>query len=135
MLAIRAIGIWFGIFAFAFVNGALREVGIKPLVGEPWAHWLSALTGILIFSAYVWSVWGYLGVKTRTQAVAVGVSWFVLTTLVETFLLNRMVSHMTWEQVLQTYNVFRGELWPLVLIWIGLIPVVFLRLKTRKAAR
>lgn len=120
----RALLLWLGLFALAFVNGALREIGIKRVIGEPTAHQLSALTAFLIFSAYGWAVWPKTRIVTTADAWWVGALWLVLTILTETSVLNRWTSHLSWDQILQTYNLGRGELWPLVLVWVGLLPVV-----------
>lgn len=120
----RTLLLWLGLFALAFVNGALREVGIKRVIGEPTAHHLSALTAFLIFSAYGGAVWNKTRIVTTADALWVGGLWFMLTILTETFVLNRWTSHLSWDQILQTYNLARGELWPLVLVWVGLLPVV-----------
>jgi len=120
----RSTLVWFGLFALAFFNGALREVGIRRFLEEPFAHHLSAVTAVLLFTAYISAIWRKTKILSRTQAVWVGWYWFTLTILTETFLLNRWVSKLTWEQILQTYNLAQGELWPLVLLWIAALPVV-----------
>jgi hypothetical protein len=121
--------IWLGLFVLAFANGAIREVGIKKFIGEPWAHHLSALTAFLIFGSYVWFLWGKTKITATEEAVWVGAFWFFLTVLTETFVLNRWVSKLSWEQILQSYNLARGELWPLVLVWVGLLPIIVQKIK------
>ena len=125
----RSLIIWLGLFVLAFANGAIREVGIKRLIEEPWAHHLSALTAFVIFGGYVSLIWDKTRIVEFREAMWVGTLWFVLTVLTETLVLNRWVSKLSWDQILQTYNLARGELWPLVLIWIGLLPVLILKLK------
>jgi hypothetical protein len=125
----RAFLTWLGLFVLAFANGALREVVIKMWIEEPWAHHLSALTAFVIFGAYVSGLWSKTGIKTTSQAFAVGAFWFVLTVLTETFVLNRWMSGLSWERILQGYDLSRGELWPIVLLWVGLLPAVVKALK------
>jgi hypothetical protein len=48
----------------------------------------------------------------------------VLTVVIETLLINKLMSKLTWKQILMTYDIRKGELWGLVLIWIGLMPMV-----------
>lgn len=116
--------IWLGLFTLGFVNGAIREVGIKRLVSEPYAHHLSVLTAIVIFTSYVFWIWQQTGIRSTQEAFMIGLYWLVLTVLTETFVLNRWMSKLSWEQILQSYNLTRGELWPLVVLWIGLLPLV-----------
>ena len=126
----RALLIWLGLFAIGFANGTLRELLIKKFIQEPWAHHLSALTAALFFAAYIWGIWQKTMIVNATQAATIGALWFVLTILTETFVLNRWISGLSWNQILQTYNVASGELWPLVLIWIGVLPVIVFYLRS-----
>ena len=73
--------------------------------------------------------WSRTNISTTMEACIVGVYWFVLTVLAEIFLINRLMSKMTWKQILHTYDVISGEFWGLVLIWIGVLPVVISWLK------
>ncbi|HLE01794.1 MAG TPA: hypothetical protein VJB59_16150 [Bdellovibrionota bacterium] len=127
-ITVRAALAWLGLFVLAFVNGAIRELGMKTAlgIGEPLAHQLSSLTGIALWTAFVLLVWSKLRINSFKKAILVGAGWFVATVLVETFVINR---NLSWNEVLQTYNVAAGEFWGLVLIWIGLMPVVIYRVK------
>lgn len=119
--------IWFGFFVLAFVNGALREFGIKKFVDEPWAHHLSAFSGIFLFFIYLLFVWEKTKIETIGQAVAVGSYWFVLTVFAETFIVGRLIGKQSWDEIFSAYNIFQGNLWPLVLAWVGVMPIVFLK--------
>jgi len=33
---------------------------------------------------------------------------------------------LTWEQILRTYDVTRGDLWALILVWVAVLPLVLL---------
>ena len=120
-LLVRAIYVWLGLFALAFVNGALREVGMKKIFGvvEPLAHQLSCLTGIALWTIFVLIVWRRLDIRNMKEAFLIGLSWFIATAFFETFVLNRS---LTWTQIFHTYDVAAGEYWGLVLLWIGLMP-------------
>jgi hypothetical protein len=131
-LPVRAFAVWLGLFAAAFANGALREVIIKQFLSEPGAHQISAATGGAMMTLVVWLAWRWLAIPSPRAAAAVGLVWFILTALTETFLLNRWTSGLSWEQIAKTYDLWAGELWPLVLLWIGILPnVIFSILKTR----
>ena len=113
---------WFGLFALAFFNGALREFGLKKGLGmtELSAHQLSCLSGVILMTSFVWQIWRKLNIARLEQAVWVGIAWFFATAVFETFVLNRK---MSWSQIFHTYNVTAGELWGLVLLWIGSLPI------------
>jgi hypothetical protein len=123
---IRAFFAWLGLFCLAFLNGALREGVIKRFLAEPWAHHLSALTAIGLFTIFVYLGWDKLRVFRRQQAVLVGLLWLALTVLTETFLLNRAMGKLTWREIAESYDVTRGHLWPLVLLWIAWLPLAML---------
>ena len=38
-----------------------------------------------------------------------------------------LMSKLTWEQILRTYDVTQGDLWALVLVWVAVLPLVVLR--------
>ena len=128
MELLRVTIVWFGFFALAFVNGALREIGIKRLVDEPWAHHLSVFTGISIFTAYLFLVWERTKIDSFRAASAVGVYWVVLTFFAETVLIGRLMSRADWSTIFQAYDL-RKSLWPLVLVWVGLLPAFVLWLR------
>lgn len=125
----RAVLMWLGLFGLAFVNGALREVVFVPIFHEPLAHQLSAATALALFTAVVWGFWNRLGIHSYADGLLVGGFWFVLTILVETFLLNRWMGKLSWQQIGRSYDLTRGELWPLVLIGLALLPLVVRRYK------
>jgi hypothetical protein len=121
--------IWLGLFVFGFVNGTLREVGIKRLITEPYAHHLSVVTAIVIFSLYMWGIWNRTRIHTPAEALGIGVYWFILTAITEIFILNRWIAKLSWDEILETYNLAHAQLWPLVLIWIGILPWLMRRWK------
>ena len=127
----RAVIVWFALFVSAFLNGALREILIKNIIGvqEPLAHQLSCLTGAILWTSVVWLAWRFLGIATVRDAAMVGAEWFVATLLTETFLINRLMSKLSWSQIFQTYNVMQGEYWGLVLVYIGLLPIILFLLR------
>jgi hypothetical protein len=116
--------VWCGLFVLAFANGTIRELGIKRWVEEPWAHHLSALTAIAIFSIYVRLIWKRTGISTLANAIRVGALWLALTVLTETLVLNRWMAKLSWRQILESYDVTQGHLWPLVLLWVAALPVI-----------
>lgn len=130
---VRAIWAWFGLLILAFANGAIREVGMKKLIGirEPLAHQLSCLTGVILWTIFTVLIWNSLKINSTKKSVVVGVGWLAATALFETFVLNR---HLTWPEILNTYNLFRGEFWGLVLLWIGLMPIIIYRIKNKKSS-
>lgn len=115
---------WLVLLAIGFANGTLRELALNQLMGEPAARIVSVLTAILLMTAAVWAMWPWLGLRRFSHAVRTGAFWLVLTAAFEAFVLNRWLRRMSWSEILASYNVAAGELWPLVLLWIAVLPAV-----------
>jgi len=48
MLILRNTLIWSGFLGLAFLNGAIRELGVKKFISEPWTHYISGLTADVV---------------------------------------------------------------------------------------
>ena len=119
---------WIPMVILAILNGALREFGYKPLVGDLAAHQLSTLTLIIITFAYFWflnTLWRITDTKT---AAAIGAIWFSLTVLFE-FVFGHYVMGHPWARLFADYNLLKGRIWSIVLIWIAVLPYVVYKFK------
>lgn len=114
---------WLPMVVLAVLNGTLREFTYGKAMSELHAHQLSSVTLILIFAAYVWLLSSRWPLYTPGQAIVVGLIWLVLTVLFE-FGMGCYISHQSWEQLLQAYNIFAGNLWPLVLVAVAVLPAL-----------
>lgn len=108
---------------FAILNGALRDFAYGRAMSELHAHQLSTASLILILGAYVWFLGSRWPLRSLGQAGFVGAAWLVLTVLFE-FGMGRYVSHESWEQLLQAYNVFAGNFWVLVPLAVAVLPAL-----------
>jgi len=124
---LRSSLIWCGFFVLAFINGALREIGLKKIIHEPWAHHLSALTAIILFGIYLHFVFDKTLITKTREAVLIGLYWLVLTVLAETFIVGRLIGKQSYEQIFSNYNILAGNLWPIVLLFVAISPLLFLR--------
>ena len=119
---------WVPMVILAILNGTLRELGYKPLVGDLIAHQLSTLTLIIITFAYFWflnTLWRITDTKT---AAAIGAIWFSLTVLFE-FVFGHYVMGHPWARLFADYNLLKGRIWSIVLIWIAVLPYVVYKFK------
>ena len=115
--------LWLGLLALAFVNASIRELCYESLVSELSAHQISTLTGCLIMFVYAlivsrkWPIPGY------SDSIRISIIWVSLTVFFETIMvLVFMKKDINF--ILESYNVFKGQLWPLFLIWLGLLPFI-----------
>lgn len=125
--------VWVGFFGLAMINGIFREAILKPIVGEPWAHHLSAASAIMLFFLFAFRFRRYLDIRTLREALGAGVFWLALTVLAETFLIGRLLSSQSWDTILANYDLLGGNLWPLVVLFLGFLPTI-LYLQSRKRA-
>lgn len=133
-LALRSFYIWFGLLVLAFLNGAIREGLMKQVFGinDLLAHQISVATGILLWTIFILYMWKKLAISTLSESIFVGLIWFLATIIFETFILNRLMAKLSWDQILQTYNLLAGELWIIALLYVGILPIVVFKWKEKQ---
>lgn len=120
---------WLPMVVIGILNGIVREATYGKHLNEARAHQVSTVTGILLFGIYIWIVTSLWGFASLTQAAIVGSIWLILTIAFE-FLFGHFIAGHTWAELLADYNIFAGRLWPLVLLWIALAPLLFTKFVT-----
>jgi hypothetical protein len=118
---------WFPMILIAVANGAFREAWLLPRLGEHAARQVSTLLLLALFAIYIAAVVKVWPLASGRQAAAVGAAWLFLTLAFE-FLLGRLVSGLSWQQMLAEYNLAAGRLWALVPLWVAVAPYAFFRL-------
>lgn len=124
---------WFPVVILAIANGALREFGYRPLVGELPAHWLSSISLILIVGLYLWAVGLRWSIESEVQAWRIGWMWLAMTVGFE-FGFGHYVMGHSWSKLFHDYNIAEGRVWALVLIAILIEPFLLFRWRHRRAA-
>jgi hypothetical protein len=122
-------GAWLGLVALAIVNGALREKTYGPHMEELSAHQLSTVIGLCLFAAYIWFLTGLCRLETARQALLIGAMWLIMTVAFE-FLFGHYVAGHSWSRLLHDYNLLKGRVWVLVLIWTAVAPYFFYRVRS-----
>lgn len=117
-------------FAFPFVgilNGVLREATYKNFVGDLSAHQISTVTGILFFGVIFYFIFKKWKIESVKHAILIGAIWLGLTILFE-FGFGHYIMGNTWENLLRDYNLAKGRVWGLFLLWIAIAPFVFYKI-------
>jgi hypothetical protein len=123
---------WFPMLIIAIANGMVRQSLYAPVVGDLAAHQISTVIAIVLFGLYIrWGIRRWAP-ASPSQAVAIGIVWFLMTVAFE-FLFGRFVAGHPWETLIANYDLSAGRLWPLVLVWLAVAPWLFHRLRTRRA--
>lgn len=120
---------WLGMVILAIINGAAREKLYGRFMNEIAAHQLSTFIGIALFGAYIWMLTGIWPIESAAQASAVGCMWLVMTIAFE-FVFGHYVMRHSWDKLLQDYNLIKGRVWILVLIWTTAAPYIFYRIRS-----
>lgn len=120
---VRYILAWVPMAVLAILNGTLRQFTYGKVMSTLQAHQLSTVTLILIFFAYVWLLNSLWPLPSWTQAAWIGLVWLLLTVAFE-FGVGRFIAKQSWEQLLQGYNIFAGNLWPLVPLAVAVLPAL-----------
>ncbi|HEX5847707.1 MAG TPA: hypothetical protein VFY59_00805 [Rubrobacter sp.] len=119
---------WFGIVVLGLVNATIRQIAYARYVGELAAHQISTLMFAVLVGLYAWALSGFLKPSSPGEAIGVGIMWMVLTVAFE-FALGRLVVGDPWGKLLGDYNLLEGRVWGLFILWVGLAPYVFYRMK------
>lgn len=114
---------WFGMMFLAIFNGTIRDFVYTPYVGELTAHQLSTVILLLLFAAYLWLLTKKMPLQTKSQAWSIGAIWFAMTEIFEFGLVINQ--GLSFDEVLHTYNIFEGQLWILIPIWVLVGPYLF----------
>jgi hypothetical protein len=119
----RALAVWLVLLLLANANGFFREAVLSPRLGAATAHVVSTLllSAIIVLLAVV-SI-GWMGARSRGDAVLIGTVWLLLVLAFE-FLAGRYLFGNPWEKLLADYNVFKGRVWPLALLATFFAPLV-----------
>jgi hypothetical protein len=120
---------WLGAAGIGVANGVAREATYGKRTSEQAAHQISAATAIAAFAGYFWILQRRWPLKDRDEALTVGLRWTALTVSFE-FAFGRLVAKKPWSELMADYNLIRGRLWPLVLLWLEIGPEIIRRSAT-----
>lgn len=114
----------------AVVNGAARDLWYKKNTGELLGHQISTISLIILFGFYIYLVIDKLPPDTEKQAMFIGLLWLILTLIFEFGF--GLIRGNSWQKLLSDYNIFKGHIWILILIWTTIAPYLFFKLPIAK---
>ena len=106
------------------VNGALRELVLVTVLGRTLADIASAVTGIAIILLATRWLFPPLGDVSTQGLLMISVGLMALTVIFE-FTFGHYVDHKSWADLRANYALWRGRLWPIVLLVLGLTPFIW----------
>ncbi len=128
MVYMKGCVIWLAIIFAESVHGTLRGLFLAPRVGDFRARQIAVFTGALIIFAIAFFSVRWMRATRSRELAAVGLIWTVLTVAFE-IALGRFVLDVPWERILSDYNLCRGGLLPLGLLFMAAAPLIAGRLR------
>lgn len=116
---------WLPLPFLGVANGIFREFVLKPRLSESVARPLSGMMLMALTAAYILLL-RRIRLVSPSDTLIIGVIWLVLTVAFE-FLFGYFFARHSVREMLANYNVLTGNLWLLVVLWIGAAPYVLLR--------
>lgn len=124
--------VWFLLAIAAVTNGIVRQSTYGKAVSDLTAHQISTVTAILASGAIVWIANRFWPVESPSQAWTIGFIWLAMTIAFE-FGFGHYVAGHSWDKLLADYNILRGRVWGLFLVWVTIMPFVIYKLAARAA--
>jgi hypothetical protein len=121
---------WFAMLLVSVANGALRDFTYGRQMPELLAHQLSTLSGMALLGVVIYFFVRRWPPASARQALGIGLFWMALTVAFE-FLFFHYVGGHSWAELLASYDLSEGRLWPLLLAWVAFAPWLFFRLVHR----
>lgn len=119
----RIIGTWLVLALAMTLNGIFRETVLRRTMAGRWADIASAVLGIIIILAVTWLLFPPLAGLPLGKLLEISVVLVALTVGFE-FAVGRSVDGKSWQALLDDYAIWRGHLWPLVLVTLALTPFI-----------
>ena len=127
-LLCKTISIWLMLVILAIVNAAIREKLLAPLLGAGIALPLSGLLLSIFIFAVAYAAIPLFNSSAGRIYIGIGVSWFVLTLAFE-ILAGHFVGGKPWHDIVQVFNIRKGDLFVAPLITTLISPWLSARLR------
>lgn len=128
MLLLKAFVVWLVLIGLETIHGVLRTILLAPYVGDFRARQIGVFTGSLLILVVSCLFVRWLRASTSTSLLVVGLVWLVLTILFE-MTIGRFVLGLSWERLASDYDISRGGLLPIGLVFLGFAPLIAARLR------
>lgn len=126
MSLIKLLGLWVILAVAMIANGVFRETVLQPRFGLPSADVLSAVMGLVIILAVTRPFFKPLAGSTPPELLIVSAVLVILTVIFE-FTFGHWVEGKSWRELAGDYAIWRGRLWPIVLLVLAASPFIWAR--------
>ncbi len=108
-LVLRALAVWAVLIVAESMHGTVRELWLKPALGDLRARQVCVFTGMVIILGIAYRFIHWIQADTPRTRWLVGLMWVTLTLSFEV-VLGRLVLGYSWERLFEDYDVTRGGL-------------------------
>ena len=122
----KSLLIWLSITPLAILNGALREALLLPALGAAAYPVSGALLALCVFIVSYLFI-PRLGVASKQTFIKTGIVWVIATLIFETLL--GLAMGASFAEILSAYHICTGNLWLLIVILIGFIPIIIANMR------
>ena len=120
----RLLAAWLALAVLMSANGVARELLLRPRVGSPGTDVLSAVIGTALILLVTAAAFRPFPAATTAELLAASALLVGLTVAFE-FGIGRWVDHKSWATLVDDYALWKGHLWPLVLLVVALTPFLW----------
>ena len=111
------------LFAVGFINGVVRELTYGKYMSGYTKYVVGTVSGMVLIGIAIYFINYFWPFQDRMQAFLVGVIWAALTIIFESAMILFMMKKDI-RAVLREYNITKGRLWPFVLLFVIIFPVL-----------
>ena len=127
---LRAVGLWLLLMGAETLHGLWRVKVLAVWLGEEFAHDIGIFTGSLIILLITFACIDWIPARDTRTLLLVGGTWVALTVGYEV-VLGRLAFHYSWSEVVAEFDLSRGRLLPLGLLFLFLSPLIAAWLRGR----
>jgi hypothetical protein len=130
MYILRALAVLLIIMFTESVHGTLRQLFLMPLVGDFTARRISFFIAVLLIFLITYFFIRWINAPTVKSLFGIGLMWMILMTMFE-FGLGILVMNVSWERMLEDYDLSRGGLMILGLVFMFFAPFLATKLRDK----
>lgn len=122
---------WLVMLLVAVANGVVRDFTYGRWLPASPAQQVSTFGAAVLLGAVIGWVARRWPFASARQAWRVGLAWVAATVAFEFLFFHYGAGH-PWDELWANYDLSRGRLWPLLLLWLAVAPHLFYRLNRRR---
>jgi hypothetical protein len=128
MIILKAFLVWIGIAVAETLHGILRVKLLNPRLGDRRARRVGVFTGSCIVLIISWLTIPWIGTTSINESLLVGVLWLILMLSFD-IALARLVFHFSWRRIALDFDITKGNLLALGMMFLFFAPLVVAKLR------